>query len=133
LGLAGAGTLDRYREASKPGKPQRAAIVRAKRASGSSGESDGLTDDVFGGISEASFVGEYEAYIDAWMLRQFPGRLLEELDDMDWLRFRRAQDAQRVIDVEDTRQLYRDGKLKEVDEEMLAAFVEHDDLVSDGL
>ena len=52
---------------------------------------------------------------------------------MDWLRFRRAQDAQRVIDIEDTRQLYRDGKLKEVDEEMLAAFVEHDDLVSDGL
>jgi hypothetical protein len=63
------------------------------------------------------------------MLRQFPGRMLEELDDMDWLRFRRAQDAQRVIDIEDMREAYTNGKLKEIDKDMLAEFIEHDRLI----
>ena len=73
----------------------------------------------------------YEAYIDAWMLRTFPGRTLDELDDMDWVRLRRAQAAQQVIDIEEQRKLHRAGKLNDIDDDTLAAFLEHDALISE--
>ena len=41
--------------------------------------------------------------MDAWLLKRFPGRLLEEIDEMDWLRYSRALEAQYVDDIEDLR------------------------------
>lgn len=41
--------------------------------------------------------------MDAWLLDTFPGRTLEELDGMDWIRFMRAQEARNVMAVESVR------------------------------
>jgi hypothetical protein len=41
--------------------------------------------------------------MDAWLLKRFPGRLLEEIDEMDWLRYSRALEAQYIDDIEDLR------------------------------
>lgn len=38
--------------------------------------------------------------IDAWLLRRFPGRMLEELDRMDWPRYLRAVEVMQIQDVE---------------------------------
>lgn len=43
--------------------------------------------------------------MDAWLLRKFPGRTLEELDGMDWGRFNRAMEAGRIEYIEDRRAL----------------------------
>ena len=44
-------------------------------------------------------------------MQRFPGRTLEELDGMDWLRLRRAMEVGRIVDVEAKHALYLDGKL----------------------
>lgn len=41
--------------------------------------------------------------MDAWMLKRFPGKLLEELDEMDWPRYWRALEAMHVDEIEDMR------------------------------
>lgn len=45
-------------------------------------------------------------------MQRFPGRTLEELDGMDWLRLRRAMEIGRIVDVEAKHALYLDGKLQ---------------------
>ncbi len=51
--------------------------------------------------------------LDAWLLKRFPGRLLEELDTlMDWNRFLRSLEAERAEQIEVRRSLYLAGKLK---------------------
>ena len=44
-------------------------------------------------------------------MQRFPGRTLEELDNVDWLRLRRAMEVGRIVDVEAKHSLYLDGKL----------------------
>lgn len=45
---------------------------------------------------------------DAWLLRQFPGRTLEELDGVDVLRLLRATRVQQIDQVEALRKLALD-------------------------
>lgn len=108
--------------AAIPGKFQRAAIVRLSRKT----EID--TDD---SRTLAEMVAAYDAHfahrenvsretflppdelLDAWLLKRFPGRFLEELDTlMDWNRFLRSLEAERAEQIEVRRSLYLAGKLK---------------------
>lgn len=61
------------------------------------------------------FVAQNEAYIDWWLLQRFPNRTLEELDDMDWIRLQRALEVDRIVEAEQRRKLYIDGKIKTED------------------
>ena len=54
--------------------------------------------------------------MDAWLLRHFPGRFLEEIDtQMDWHRYMRAVAAAAAERIEDKRALQMSGKLKATD------------------
>lgn len=74
-----------------------------------------------------------DAVTDALLLRAFPGRTLEELDAMDWGRWRRAVEAQTRLDVEALRVRYLAGDLKAGDMPagVWAMIQEHDALVGD--
>ncbi len=61
------------------------------------------------------FLRDNREYLDWWLLQTFPGRTLEELDDIDWLRFMRAQDVGRLVGNEQRRSLWLDGHLKDSD------------------
>lgn len=49
---------------------------------------------------------------DSFLLQQFPGRTLEELDGMDVLRYFRAIDARRIDTLEEMAFKTQTGKLK---------------------
>lgn len=74
---------------------------------------------------------EPEALIDDYLLEMFPGRTLEELDGMDWLRLQRALDARMVRRVEEQRQAYLRGDLKseQIPVDRWALIKEHDELL----
>jgi hypothetical protein len=48
--------------------------------------------------------------IDAWLLRQFPGRTLEELDAIDFARLWRASAVQGLLRAEDARDAQQAGR-----------------------
>lgn len=51
--------------------------------------------------------------LDAWLLRRFPGRTLDELDTlMDWNRFLRSLEAERAEQIEVRRSLYLANRIK---------------------
>ena len=50
------------------------------------------------------------ALSDAYLMEQFPGATLAELDAMDFHRLARAMEAQRMREVEAKRKLAADGK-----------------------
>ena len=52
------------------------------------------------------FVAQNEAYIDWWLLQRFPGKTLEELDNVDWLRLQRAMEVDRIVESEQRRNAY---------------------------
>lgn len=60
------------------------------------------------------------------MLRRFPGRTLDELDQMDWLRFWRAIEAERIEQLEDRRSAFLAGKLKDLPAEDWEQIAEHE-------
>lgn len=39
-------------------------------------------------------------YLDWWLMQRFPGRTLEELDGIDWLRLQRAEEVGRIVAIE---------------------------------
>lgn len=45
------------------------------------------------------------AVLDAWLLERFPGRTLDELDQMDFARYWRAVEVQRIQAIERLRTL----------------------------
>ena len=65
------------------------------------------------------FLRDNREYLDWWLMQCFPGRTLEELDNIDWLRFMRAQDVGRLVTYEQQRKRYMDGVLKQ--EQLTAA------------
>ena len=65
------------------------------------------------------------------LLRKFPGRTLDELDRMDWMRYQRAMEAQRVIDVEGRRAAFTAGNLEELDTADWEAIRLHDQLLEE--
>ena len=71
--------------------------------------------------------------IDAWMLRRFPGRTLEELDTVDWFRFMRALEAERIEKIEERRELHVTGKLeaKDLSTDDWESIKRHDELLAE--
>ena len=49
--------------------------------------------------------------LDAHLLREFPGRTLDELDRMDWPRYIRAKEVERVAAIEARRKQFLSGDL----------------------
>jgi hypothetical protein len=49
--------------------------------------------------------------LDAHLLRQFPGRTLDELDQMDWARYLRAIETDRIVAIEQRRQQFLSGSI----------------------
>ncbi len=70
-------------------------------------------------------------YLDWLLLQRFPGRTLEELDNVDWLRLQRAWEVGRIVDAEEKRQLWLGKKLKEeaITADEWAMIAAHDKLV----
>ena len=50
-------------------------------------------------------------YIDWYLMQKFPGRTLEELDRIDWLRLQRALEVGRIVELEAKNTLVTEGKL----------------------
>lgn len=103
-------------EAARPGKRIRAVIVAAQRERDDENDdsrADYDPDDVSAarGWAEAMFLRENREYLDWWLMGKFPGRTLEELDRVDWLRLQRAIEVGRIVDVEQKNALIIDGKL----------------------
>lgn len=71
-----------------------------------------------------------DALFDSYMLSNFPGRTLDEIDGMDILRWMRAMDARSIETVESNRSMQKKGKkkAKEIPAKVLRQFVEHDKL-----
>lgn len=83
-------------------------------------------------MAEALFLAQNEAYIDWWLLQRFPGRTLEELDNVDWLRLQRAMEVDRIVESEQRRNAYVDaGGKTEVSKEDLRMWGYHDALVGE--
>lgn len=68
------------------------------------------------------------------LLRAFPGRTLDELDDMDWPRYLRAVQAGNVQKVEQRRTDYLAKRItgKELGSDDMAAIERHNQLVKDA-
>lgn len=73
--------------------------------------------------------GQSQTELDAFLLRKFPGRTLDELDQMDWPRFLRAMEAEAIIRVEEKRSAFFRGDVKTMSEDEWTMIVEHDELV----
>ena len=69
-----------------------------------------------------------DALFDSYMLNNFPGRTLDELDEMDALRFFRAMAARSIQTVEDFRDEQQAGikKGKDIPKHIYKKFLEHD-------
>ena len=109
----------------RPGKRITAAVVRYTRRRGDADDSESRDGTGSGLIPPPSL-------IDAWLLRRFPGRFLDEIDtQMDWARFMRAVKAEAVERVEDKRAMQLTGKLKAKDlsEDDWAAIKRHDEVL----
>lgn len=69
-----------------------------------------------------------DALFDSYMLSNFPGRTLDELDEMDALRFFRAMAARSIQTVEDNRSAQLSGikKGKDIPTHIYKKILEHD-------
>lgn len=69
-----------------------------------------------------------DALFDSYMLQNFPGKTLEEIDQIDILRFFRAMDARSVENIETQRRSQIKGKVKasEISKEIIEKFTVHD-------
>lgn len=76
--------------------------------------------------------GSPDSVTDAWLLRQFPGRTLEELDGIDWGRYLRATETQARLDAEQLRRKIGKGvKATDIPPEVMTLLREHDALMGD--
>lgn len=63
------------------------------------------------GAAVVAFVAQNPSLIDHWLLERFPGRTLEELDGVDWLRLQRALEVGTTLNAERKRQQWLDQKI----------------------
>jgi len=68
---------------------------------------------------------------DAWLLKKFPGKTLEELDGIDYGRFMRAIDAEWIEHVEERRVLQMAGKAEFTEAEAYAIEA-HEEILMGG-
>ena len=66
--------------------------------------------------------------VDAWLLKRFPSRTLDELDEMDWPRYLRAMNAEQVEAIEEKRKLFMADRIEagDLSAEEWEAIREHD-------
>ncbi len=57
------------------------------------------------------YLHDNREYLDWWLMQTFPGRTLEELDRIDWLRLQRALEVGRIVDLEAKNTLITEGKI----------------------
>ena len=57
------------------------------------------------------YLHDNREYLDFWLMQKFPGRTLEELDGIDWLRLQRALEVGRIVELEAKNTLVTEGKL----------------------
>lgn len=69
------------------------------------------------------------AFVDWWMLQRFPGRTLEELDGIDWLRLQRAMQVGDVVNVEERFRMYHAKQIEHLTPAERVAVLRHDRLV----
>ena len=124
--------------AATPGKRISATIVTRQRAVEQDDDSraDVDVDEATAerGYAEAEFLRTNREYLDWWLLQKFPGRTLEELDGVDWLRLMRAEDVGRIVDVERRYKLWHAKKDRKPDEFTAAEWRmirQHDRLAGD--
>ena len=65
------------------------------------------------------------------LLRKFPGRTLDELDRMDWMRYQRAMEAQRILDIEGKRAAFTSGDRESLSTDEWAVVLENDRLLEE--
>lgn len=70
-----------------------------------------------------------DALLDAWLLEQFPGRTLEELDGIDFPRLWRARRAQEIDRIEMQLPQFHEGKWEPTPAEW-RVIVRHDELLA---
>jgi hypothetical protein len=61
------------------------------------------------------FLRDNREYLDYWLLQRFPGRTLEELDGVDWLRLQRAEQVGRIVDIEQRLRAWHKSKDRKPD------------------
>jgi hypothetical protein len=67
--------------------------------------------------------------VDAILLRKFPGRTLEELDAMNWPRYMRAMEAERIMQVEEKRLALLGGHIKSMSADEWELIAENEELL----
>lgn len=70
-------------------------------------------------------------FVDWWLLQKFPGRTLEELDGIDWLRLQRAMEVEEVVRIEERNRQYHAKEIKRLTPREYARVRWHDELVGD--
>ena len=103
-------------KAARLGKRIRAAVIAQQRDGDDDDPDDSradVGDDVSAerGIAEAVYLHNNREYLDWWLMQTFPGRTLEELDRIDWLRLQRALEVGRIVDLEAKNTLITEGKI----------------------
>lgn len=70
-------------------------------------------------------------FVDWWLLQKFPGRTLEELDGIDWLRLQRAMEVEEVVRIEERNRQYHAKEIKRMSSREYERVRWHDELVAE--
>jgi hypothetical protein len=73
-----------------------------------------------------------DSWFDEMLLRTFPGRTLEELDGVNWLRLWRALEVREIRNVEEMREQFLAGRLTELPASTWQMIRRHDRMITDG-
>lgn len=71
------------------------------------------------------------ALVDWWLMQKFPGRTLEELDGIDWLRLQRAIQVGDVVATEERFRLYHAKQVEHLTPAEMLRVKRHDRLLDE--
>ena len=75
-----------------------------------------------------------DSLIDAFLLKRFPGRTLEEIDLINWARYTKAVEAMNIVELEEKQISLRKGLIKSnaISQREWAKIEEHEALLKDN-